>query len=318
MEHERRLLRHRPRVGLPGGEHLVRVVHRRQPLGRAVERDRLQLRAEPLLDEEGPVVGVVAEVEGVPGGVRPAEQIGLVLAAVVAPRRAVAVGEPAHRRHQVEVLVARELGPVHRDERLVDPEVRLHPPVAGIGEVVRGDLDGRLDPVVAVVEIELGPGGDQAVGVAPVDVVGVGDHGRRAELRPGVAAVRVGGGGRPPRHAERRPEVTGHVELPLRARLGDDDGRGLGRRRDPPAHLRRLRRQPQRRSPATPLLGFRRGRGRGGRLARRRRGRGGRRRGLGRRGGGRRRRLRPHRQRQEETRDDQGQLERSHHRSTFA
>ena len=123
---------------------------------------------------------------------RAAEEVGLVLAGVVAARRAVTVGEAADRGGQVQVLVAAQLRPQHRDVRLVDAQVRLQPPVARIGQVVRRDLDLRLHPIVAVVEVQLGPGGDEAVRVAPVDVVRVGDQRRRAQLRARIAvAVRM-------------------------------------------------------------------------------------------------------------------------------
>ena len=136
---------------------------------------------------------------------------------VVPPRRAVAVRVRARDQRQPRVL-ADELRPGHRQERLVDPEVRFQPPVTRVGDVVRRDLHRRLHPVVAVVEVQLRPGADHAVRVAPVDVVRVRHQRRRPELRPRVPrrpGVEVLRRRRSPRKAQRRPEVPRHVELPL-------------------------------------------------------------------------------------------------------
>ena len=237
VRQEGRLLRARARVRLPHRQLGPRVV----AIGtrRAIERDRLQLRAAAGFDLQGQIVALIpGDVDRRARHVRAAEEVGLVLARVVAARRAVAIREPADRRGQVQVLIAAQLRPQQLEECLVDAQVRLQTAVARIGQVVRRDLDLRLDPIVAVLEVELGPRPDQAVRVAPVDVVRVRHQRRRAQLRPRIAAVRILRRRRAPRHAHRRAEVAGHLELPLRARLRGDDRRGLGGRREAPADLR--------------------------------------------------------------------------------
>src|SRR6185312_7427622 len=256
------LLRHRSRVGLPGRQVLVGRDAGGVAGRRTIEGDRLELAAEATLELEGEVVPVLVERHRRAGGVRAAEQVGLVAAGVIAAGGAVAVGVRAGDDREAPVLVD-ELRVVEAQEGLVDAQVGFQPAVARVGDVVRRDLDGRLHPVVAVVEVELGPGADHAVRVAPVDVVGVRYHRRRAQLGAGVARgahVRVPGGRRSPRQAQRRPEVAGDVELPLAGRLlgrGRDD---LRRRGHEPADLRGLRVEAQGRPAAALLLGRRGGR----------------------------------------------------------
>ncbi len=262
---ERRLLSHRTGVRLPRRKLLVGVVLRACSLGRAEERDRLQLGAAATFRLQAEGVGKIpAQIQGGASDVGAAEEIRLVLAAVVPSSRSVPVGEATDRRDEVEVLVAAQLRPSQRDERLVDAEVRFQPPVAGIRQVVRGDLDRRFDAVVSVVKVELRPGRDEAVRVAPIDVVGVRHHRRAAELRSGVRprVVHVLRLRRAPRKPHGRAEVAGHVELPFGARLRGDHGSRFGRGRHPAPLLRDIGRDAQRWAAGSLLrLGRRRGRG---------------------------------------------------------
>ena len=154
VRHERRLLRDGTGVRFPGGQ--VGVGVGRADPRRRVERDRLQLAAEPALGLERPVVHVLVERDGRARDVRAAEQVRLVPASVVAAGGPVPVRVRAGNDGQAGVLVD-ELRVRHADERLVDAEVGFQPPITGVGDVVRRDLDGGLHAVIAVVEVQLGP-----------------------------------------------------------------------------------------------------------------------------------------------------------------
>ena len=123
----------------------------------------------------------------------------------------------------------------------------------------------RLDAVVAVLEVQLGPGADEAVRVAPVDVVRVGHHRRRAQLRARNRRRRCIASSRrrrrAPRHPHRRAEVTRHLELPLGAGSVATTGGGSAGDATRPPTCGVLGRQPGRtRRARLLLLGRRRGR----------------------------------------------------------
>ena len=152
----------------------------------------------------------------------------------------------------MQVLVAAQLGPEQREVRLVDAQVRLQPPVARIGQVVRRDLDRRLHAVVAVVEVELGPRARPGCWCSasrcswrrgPAAACGAACRISRRNCR---SRRRLGSWSRAPREPHRRAEVAGHVELPLGARLRGDHRRRLGGRRHAAADLRRVGRQAKR------------------------------------------------------------------------
>ena len=221
---QRRFLRGWSRARVPDARRIRRRpgrVERR----RLVERHRLELGAESLLGEQAPVAEVGRQRQRFAGNVRAAKQVGVVLAGVEAPGRAVAIAEATRRDRHVQAT-AGEIGQPNRQVRLVDPQVGGQLAITGVGDVLRRDLHRGLDARGPDMEIELGPGRHQAAGVTPVGGGRVGHQRRRAHLRAGVAAVGVGRGRRAPRPAQRRAQVAAHPHLP-RASVGRRSDRQL-------------------------------------------------------------------------------------------
>ena len=187
-------------------------------LGRVVDARVGLLDAEALLGPQRDLVDVDRHLHGFAHLVGPAEEVGVVLAAVVLAGHPVLAPEGADVAVEANVLIA-ELGG-DGEPRLGDAELGARLLPGGVGEVVALEPDGALGPRVAVREEELGPVLRLDAGVLPAQVLVVGDEGAvdgaRALLGRRVVAVAEP-------EPQRSAEVAVEVELPVARRRGPSD-----------------------------------------------------------------------------------------------